>query len=26
VLGAGGKDGESLDLPIALARAVGDAA
>lgn len=24
VLGAGGKDGESLDLPIALARALGD--
>jgi hypothetical protein len=26
VLGAGGPDGESLDLPIALARALGDAA
>ncbi|MBD3779548.1 MAG: hypothetical protein IE923_09825 [Micrococcales bacterium] len=25
VLGAGGKDGESLDLPVALARALGDA-
>ena len=24
VIGAGGKDGESLDLPIALARALGD--
>jgi len=24
VIGAGGKDGESLDLPVALARALGD--